>query len=53
MRNLSEQILLIITNLEDGVDERDWEIVSSCIEDLERVHDELDRQENGFGYEDE
>ena len=51
MANLSEKIQLIISNLEDGRDEGDWDIIKTCIEELEIVYDELDRQESGFDYE--
>ena len=53
MINLSEEIQRILTVLEDARDEKDWEMVDTTIDDLERVHEELDRQENGFGYHDE
>ena len=48
MENLSEEVQLIISILEDARDEGDWDLVSKCIENLENVFAELDRQENGF-----
>ena len=51
MENLSEKIQRILSTLEDAKDEQDWESVDNCIEELENVYDELDRQENGFDYE--
>jgi hypothetical protein len=53
MANLSEELQRILLILEDARDEKDWEMVNTTIDDLERVYDELDRQETGFGYEDE
>jgi hypothetical protein len=51
MINLSEEIQRILTVLEDARDEKDWEMVNDTIADLEKVYEELDRQENGFTYE--
>ena len=51
MINLSEEIQRILTVLEDARDEKDWEMVNTTIDDLERVYEELDRQENGFTHE--
>lgn len=48
MENLSENVQLILSNLEDARDEQDWDVVNKCIEDLEEVYHLLDRQENGF-----
>lgn len=51
MENLSEEIYRIIANLEDARDEKDWDSVNTCIEELENVYEILDRQENGFTHE--
>ena len=51
MINLSEEIQRILTVLEDARDEKDWEMVNDTIADLEKVYEELYRQENGFTYE--
>tara|TARA_Y100000389_G_scaffold69171_1_gene65805 strand:+ start:355 stop:516 length:162 start_codon:yes stop_codon:yes gene_type:complete len=51
MTNLSEEIQGILLILEDARDEKDWEMVTDAIADLEKVYEELDRQENGFTYE--
>lgn len=51
MENLSEEIYRIISNLEDARDEKDWDSINDCIEGLENVYEELDRQENGFTHE--
>ena len=51
MENLSEDVHLILSNLEDARDEGEWDIVSKCIQDLENVYEILDRQENGFTHE--
>tara|TARA_Y100000389_G_C17410198_1_gene490433 strand:+ start:1334 stop:1495 length:162 start_codon:yes stop_codon:yes gene_type:complete len=48
MENLSEEIQRILAVIEDARDERDWDLVETCIQDLETVYDILDRQENGF-----
>jgi len=50
MANLSEEIQRILLILEDARDEKDWEMVTDTIADLEKVYEELDRQENGFNY---
>ena len=39
MENLSEDVHLILSNLEDARDEGDWDIVSKCIQDLENVYE--------------
>tara|TARA_A200000159_G_C7268157_1_gene316023 strand:+ start:336 stop:497 length:162 start_codon:yes stop_codon:yes gene_type:complete len=51
MANLSEEIQRILINLEDARDEMDWDMVSNTINELERIYDDLDRQENGFEFE--
>ena len=51
MANLSDEIQRILLILEDARDEKDWEMVTDTIADLEKVYEELDRQENGFTYE--
>jgi|SaaInlV_125m_DNA_1040241.scaffolds.fasta_scaffold197506_1 hypothetical protein len=48
MENVSEEIQLILSNLEDARSEQDWDLVGECINDLESIYDILDRQENGF-----
>ena len=50
MDNLSEEVNRIITILEDSVEEKNWLNVEKCVELLEDIHKELDRQENGFNY---
>jgi hypothetical protein len=50
MANLSEELQRILIILEDARDEKDWEMVNNIIPDLETVHEELDKQENGFTY---
>ena len=47
---LSEEVNRIITVLEDSVEEKDWSSVEKIIESLEELHNQLDRQENGFNY---
>ena len=49
MSNLSEEIGRIINQLEDAVEEQDWAIVQSMIEDLDEIYNQLDRQESGYG----
>jgi hypothetical protein len=50
MENLSEKIQRTLSTLEDARDEQDWDLIDVCIENLENIYDELDRQENGFTY---
>ena len=50
MANLSEELNRIITILEDSVEENNWVDVERCIELLDDIHKELDRQENRFNY---
>jgi hypothetical protein len=49
MGNLSEEIGRIINQLEDAVEEQDWTIVQTMIEDLDEIYNQLDRQESGYG----
>ncbi len=51
MANLSEEIQRVLINLEDARDEMDWDMVSNAINELEKIYDDLDRQENGFEFE--
>jgi hypothetical protein len=51
MQNLAEEIQRITMMLEEAISEREWEIVQEQITSLDKVHDELERQENGFDYE--
>ena len=51
MANLSEEIQGALINVEDARDVMDWDMVSNAINELEKIYDDLDRQENGFEFE--
>ena len=51
MGNLSEEIGRIINQLEDAVEEQDWTIVQTMIDELDEIYNQLDRQENGYNEE--
>ena len=51
MSNLSEEIGRIINQLEDAVEEQDWTIVQTMIDELDEIYNQLDRQENGYNEE--
>ena len=53
MANLSEEIGRICNILEDAVEEQDWKLVQKMIDDLDDIYERLDRQENGYDYDDE
>ena len=53
MANLSEEIGRICNILEDAVEEQDWKLVEKMIDDLDDIYTKLDRQENGYDYDDE
>ena len=48
MSNLSEEIGRIINQLEDAIEEQDWTIVQTMIDELDEIYNQLDRQENGY-----
>lgn len=50
MTNLSEEIGRICNVLEDAIEEQDWNLVKKMTEELDNIYEQLDRQENGFGY---
>ena len=51
MSNLSEEIGRIINQLEDAIEEQDWTIVQTMIDELDEIYNPLDRQENGYNEE--
>tara|TARA_B100000035_G_C20605304_1_gene381525 strand:- start:331 stop:492 length:162 start_codon:yes stop_codon:yes gene_type:complete len=51
MSNLSEEIGRIINQLEDAIEEQDWTIVQTMIDELDEIYNQLDRQENGYNEE--
>ena len=53
MANLSEEIGRICNILEDDVEEQDWKLVEKMITELDDIYEKLDRQENGFDYDDD
>tara|TARA_Y100000289_G_C3905597_1_gene141719 strand:- start:595 stop:756 length:162 start_codon:yes stop_codon:yes gene_type:complete len=53
MGKLSEEIGRIVNLLEDAKEEQDWSNVQNIIDDLDDIYDRLDREENGFNYENE
>tara|TARA_B100000925_G_C21919397_1_gene435158 strand:+ start:861 stop:1022 length:162 start_codon:yes stop_codon:yes gene_type:complete len=53
MGKLSEEIGRIVNLLEDAKEEQDWSIIQNIIDDLDDIYDRLDREENGFNYENE
>ena len=53
MGKLSEEIGRIVNLLEDAKEEQDWSIIQNIIDDLDDIYDKLDREENGFNYENE
>ena len=53
MANLSEEIGRICNILEDAVGEQDWKLVEKMITELDDIYEKLDRQENGFDYDDD
>ena len=48
--NISEEVGRITNILEDAVEEKDWDSVKKCVEDLDTLYNQLDRQESGFDY---
>jgi hypothetical protein len=48
MSNLSEEIGRIVNQLEDAIEEQDWTIVQTMIDELDEIYNQLDRQENGY-----
>lgn len=53
MGNLTEEIGRIVNILEDAIEEQDWTLVKNMTEDLDEIYEKLDRQESGFGYDEE
>lgn len=51
MKNLTEEIGRICNILEDAVEEQDWKRVQKMIDALDDVYTELEKQEQGFYYE--
>ena len=51
MSNLSEEIGRIVNQLEDAIEEQDWTIVQTMIDELDEIYNQLDRQENGYNEE--
>lgn len=51
MIHISDEIGRITGLLEDAIEERDWTVVQKCIDDLDVLYTQLDKQESGFGYE--
>ena len=41
----------IINQLEDLLEEQDWTIVQTMIDELDEIYNQLDRQENGYNEE--
>lgn len=48
MSNLSEEIGRIVNQLEDAIEEQDWTIVQTMIDELDEIYNQLDRQESGY-----
>ncbi len=53
MGKLSEEIGRIVNLLEDAKEEQDQSIIQNIIDDLDDIYDRLDREENGFNYDNE
>ena len=53
MKNLTEEIGRICNLLEDAHEEQDWKLVQKIITELDDIYEKLDRQENGFDYDDD
>ena len=52
MEKLTEEIGRILNLLEDAVEDKDWNLVQSMIEDLDEVYNHLEKQQSGYYYED-
>jgi len=49
MDEILEKIDNLCTLLEDSYEEKDWERVSSVIEQLNELYEDIDRSTSGFG----
>jgi len=52
MKNITEELGRILNLLEDAVEDQDWKLVQKMIEDLDDIYLVLEKQDQGFFYED-
>lgn len=50
--DISEEILRIIGQLEDALEEKEWEEVQDILESLESLYQEVDKMNSSFDYDD-
>jgi len=48
--DISEEILRIIGQLEDAVEEKEWDEVQSIIDSLDALYQEVDKMNSSFDY---
>jgi hypothetical protein len=48
--DISEEILIIIGQLEDAVEEKEWDEVHNIIESLDALYQEVDKMNSSFDY---
>lgn len=51
MKNITEELGRILNLLEDAVEDQDWKLVQKMIEDLDDIYLVLEKQDQGFFYE--